>query len=98
MRIRHVTVVLKSAIAGTLALMTASGALAQTAMATVTGTAVDETQAVMPGVTITVVDLATHATREAVSNDDGFFSLPARTSALTECPRASNCSISGRPI
>ena len=47
--------------------------------ATIEGTVVDETSAVIPGVTITAVNVGTGATRTAVSNDLGRYvisSLP----------------------
>ncbi len=50
---------------------------AQTVSGTITGTATDATNAVVPGVTITVKNLDTGETRNTVSNSAGVFSLPA---------------------
>jgi hypothetical protein len=44
---------------------------------TITGTVKDSTGAVLPGVTVTVVNTATNATRTSVSNEVGLFDLPA---------------------
>lgn len=69
----------------TLTLALASNAAAQTATATtgvVTGTISDSTGAVLPGVTVVLIDLNTNASRETVSTESGHYSfvsvLPGR--------------------
>lgn len=54
----------------TLSALTAS---AQTSQTTVSGTVKDQNGALVPGVTITLVDARTQAERRATTNDDGFF-------------------------
>ena len=48
-----------------------------TATATLSGRASDDTQGVLPGVTITVTNLATNQTRTVVTNEEGRFTFPA---------------------
>lgn len=48
-------------------------ASAQTSQTTVSGTVKDQNGALVPGVTITLVDARTKAERTATTNDDGFF-------------------------
>jgi outer membrane receptor protein involved in Fe transport len=52
----------------------AQAARSQTAQ--VTGRVSDQTGAVVPGAQITLTNIATGINREAVSNDDGYFTLP----------------------
>ncbi|UCF36568.1 MAG: carboxypeptidase regulatory-like domain-containing protein, partial [Acidobacteriota bacterium] len=51
--------------------------LGQAASGTVTGTVMDESQAVIPGADIALTNEGTGDTRRTVSNDEGFFSLTA---------------------
>jgi outer membrane receptor protein involved in Fe transport len=51
-------------------------ALAQSATGEIQGTVVDSSGAVLPGVTISIVNTATGATREAVTGADGLFAVP----------------------
>ena len=51
------------------------GVAAQTTTATLTGTVLDETQAVLPGVEITVTNVGTGATRTTISGDSGGYSI-----------------------
>jgi outer membrane receptor protein involved in Fe transport len=55
---------------------TAVPARAQSATGTIEGTIVDQSNAVMPGVTVTVVHAATGTTRSAVTDPDGVFRMP----------------------
>ena len=48
----------------------------QRTMGTISGTITDETQAVLPGVSITANNLDTGASREAVADDEGRYRLP----------------------
>lgn len=50
-------------------------ALAQTTSATISGTATDETGGVLPGVTVSVENVATGLTRTTVSDDEGRFTV-----------------------
>src|SRR5262249_26309008 len=54
----------------------ASAAFAQQTTATVTGTVTDPTGALVPGVTITVTNLATNGVRETKSDETGSYTLP----------------------
>src|SRR5687768_11507632 len=54
-----------------------SSALFAQATATISGRAVDEAAAVLPGVTITVTNTATGAVRTTVTNEEGLYSVPA---------------------
>ncbi len=56
-----------------LLVLSISGAAAQTTSATLAGTVMDETQAILPGVEITVTNVETNATRTAISGDTGQF-------------------------
>ena len=61
------------------ALLVSSSALvasAQSATGEVQGTIVDQSGAVLPGVTVSIVNTATAATREVVSDSNGFFAAP----------------------
>lgn len=58
------------------ALAIASHAAAQITAATVGGTVKDESGAVLPGVSVTVKNTATGLTRSAVTDSDGFFTIP----------------------
>ena len=51
----------------------------QRTLGTISGTVTDETQAVLPGVSITANNIGTGATRESVSDDEGRFRLPNLT-------------------
>ena len=53
-----------------------AAALAQQTTATVTGTVTDPTGALVPGVTITVTNLATNGVRETKSDETGSYTLP----------------------
>src|SRR5438093_10831011 len=53
-----------------------AAALAQQTTATVTGTVTDPTGALVPGVTITVTNLATNGVRETKSGETGSYTLP----------------------
>src|SRR5215471_14828707 len=57
-------------------LLLCSPGLAQT-LGTITGEVRDSTGAVIPGVTVTVVNKATNATRTTSSNEVGLFDFPA---------------------
>ena len=61
---------------GLLALTISHTAWAQ-ATGTITGRAVDQADAVLPGVTINLKNVDTGATRSTVTNDQGVFSVPA---------------------
>src|SRR5215218_8171397 len=54
----------------------ASSARAQTATATLDGSVVDQSGAVLPGVTITIVNTSTAVSRSVVSDANGLFSAP----------------------
>src|SRR5260370_28923900 len=54
----------------------AAPSLAQT-LGTITGEVKDSTGAVMPGVSVTIVNKATNAMRTATSNGVGLFDVPA---------------------
>src|SRR5260370_37485172 len=58
------------------AVCSASTALAQKTTGDMTGTIMDGTGAVLPGVTVNAVCTATNATRTAVSDAQGGFSIP----------------------
>src|SRR5262249_33425816 len=62
--------------AGVLLLSICTPVLAQT-LGTISGEIKDTSGAVMPGVTVTVVNKATNATRTAVTNSVGLFEFPA---------------------
>ena len=53
-----------------------TAALAQTIRGTVTGTVSDSTGAVLPGVTITLTNVATGVSATAVSNQQGGYTVP----------------------
>ncbi len=54
-----------------LLVLSISGAAAQTTTASLGGTVMDETQAVLPGVELTVTNVDNGATRTALSGDEG---------------------------
>ena len=54
-----------------------ASAAAQGGLGSITGTAIDQTGASLPGADIKVVEKATGATRTAVSNGVGLFNVPA---------------------
>jgi len=47
------------------------------ATATVTGTVMDQSQAVVPGATVLLIDAASGDTRRTVSNSEGYFTISA---------------------
>src|SRR5262245_31574315 len=49
---------------------------AQLATATLSGTVVDQSGAVVPGVAITVLNTGTSLQRQATTNSDGYFTVP----------------------
>jgi hypothetical protein len=51
--------------------------LAQTSTGTISGTVMDSSGAVVPGVSITITNKATSSTRAVTANNDGLFSAPA---------------------
>jgi len=63
---------------GTLLLATALAAplAAQTVTGTMQGTVTDTTDAAVPGVTVTIRNLETEATREVTTNERGFYNAP----------------------
>jgi hypothetical protein len=69
-----------------IALLVAAAAWAQAPVGTISGTVHDQTDAVVPGASITIRNLATGAERNVVSSQDGTFaapSLPAGNYAVT---------------
>jgi len=54
----------------------AAAAAAQETTGTITGTAMDQTGAVLPGVTVTVKSVQTGATHEFVTNESGIYTAP----------------------
>ncbi|UCF38843.1 MAG: TonB-dependent receptor [Acidobacteriota bacterium] len=60
-----------------LILLFAPSALGQAASSSLTGTVTDESQAVIPGADVSLVNEGTGDTRITVSNDEGFFSITA---------------------
>src|SRR5438094_6671824 len=66
----------RTLLAGLTWLILYSPGFAQT-LGTITGEVRDASGAVIPGVTVTVVNKATNATRVAVTNDVGLFDFPA---------------------
>src|SRR5438477_6285555 len=71
-------------------LLLCAPSVAQT-LGTITGEVKDSTGGVVPGVTVTVVNKATNATRTTVSNAVGLFDVPA----LPPGPYTVNTEISG---
>src|SRR6266536_1635996 len=55
---------------------------AQSATATLAGTITDQNSAAIPGVAVTVTNLATRLKREAVTNDEGSFTVPLLPPAI----------------
>ena len=53
------------------------GSLAQTSLGAVKGAVTDSSGAVVPGAGITLKNVDTNQTREAVSNDVGFYAFPS---------------------
>src|SRR5687768_6917634 len=53
-----------------------SSALAQSATGEIQGTIVDQSGAVLPGATVTIVNTATGATREVTTDANGLFAVP----------------------
>ena len=60
----------------TMAGLLSVAALAQTTTGTIRGTVADETGGILPGVEVTVTNLATGATRPTVSDDEGRYQVP----------------------
>jgi hypothetical protein len=54
-----------------------SGVWAQAPTGQITGTVTDPSGAVIPGATVTLINIATNVSRETTSNEDGIFNLPA---------------------
>src|SRR4051812_29648438 len=52
------------------------GAYAQSSMSTLSGTVTDEAGAVIPGVSITLLNLSTALERHAATNDSGYYVIP----------------------
>ena len=65
-----------SILAAFVAASIATSARAQSATGSIEGAIVDQTGAVMPGVTVTVVQTSTGLTRTAVSDENGLFRIP----------------------
>jgi outer membrane receptor protein involved in Fe transport len=63
-------------LAALFALSGATQARGQSATGSIEGTVVDQTGALMPGVTVTVVHTATGTTRSAVTDENGVFRIP----------------------
>ena len=63
-------------LAAIVAAATVGDVRAQSATGSIEGSIVDQTGAVMPGVTVTVLQTATGVTRSAVSDENGLFRLP----------------------
>jgi hypothetical protein len=59
------------------ALVTATAAFAQAPVGTISGTVHDQTNAVLPGASITVRHVATGAERHVTSAEDGTFAVPS---------------------
>ena len=60
-----------------LVIFVATTAAAQAPVGTISGTVRDQTEAVVPGVTITIRHAATGAERHLISGSDGAFAAPA---------------------
>src|SRR5262245_55861211 len=52
------------------------------ATASITGRVADQAGAVLPGATVTVVNIATGATRDTVTNGEGLYTVPALTAGM----------------
>ena len=63
-------------------LLTATHSLFAQASASITGRVVDQAGAVLPGATVTVVNTATGATRDTVTNGEGLYTVPALTAGI----------------
>jgi hypothetical protein len=59
-----------------------SGSLWAQATASITGRVADQAGAVLPGATVTVVNTATGATRDTVTNGEGLYTVPALTAGV----------------
>lgn len=77
---RSPVAIIRPILPGLLALLVsvvaASAPLAQSATATLSGTAVDASGAVVPGVKITVINAVTTQQRQTTTNSEGFFTIP----------------------
>ena len=71
----------KTGVAVLVLLATSSGAFAQ-ATASITGRVADQAGAVLPGVTVTVTNVAIGATRNTVTNAEGLYTIPALTAGI----------------
>lgn len=69
-------VLTSSILAAIVAASTGASAHAQSATGSIEGAIVDQTGAVMPGVTVTVVQTVTGLTRTGVSDENGLFRIP----------------------
>src|SRR5688572_868641 len=69
--------ILYRALAACLAVLLASAAWAQAPVGTISGTVRDQSDAIIPGVTITIRHTATGVERNLTSSEDGTFSAPA---------------------
>jgi Carboxypeptidase regulatory-like domain len=69
------TLFLIAAIVAVLVGVTSSNVFAQ-ATGTIAGIVTDETGAVIPGVTIEVINVGTSISRTAVTSEDGYYSVP----------------------
>jgi hypothetical protein len=67
----------RRSIGGCIVWLVATAAWAQAPVGTISGTVRDQTDAVVPGASITIRNIATGAERHVVSSDDGTFSAPA---------------------
>ena len=61
----------------TVFLLAASGSIWAQATASINGRVVDQTGAVLPGVTVTITNTGTGQVRETVTNADGLYTIPA---------------------
>jgi Carboxypeptidase regulatory-like domain/TonB dependent receptor len=62
--------------------LAAAGALFAQATATITGRMVDQAGAVLPGVTVTVTNVATGVARDTITNAEGLYNVPALEPAM----------------
>jgi hypothetical protein len=59
-----------------------SAAFAQITSATITGTIKDETGGLLPGVDVTITNTQTGLTRSAVTDGNGYFTMPGLTPGI----------------
>jgi Carboxypeptidase regulatory-like domain len=67
------------------ACLTATPVFAQGGTVDVSGTVFDQSKAVLPGVTVTLVNENTGQQRTAVTADDGRFSMPTLLPGVADC-------------